>query len=312
MAQTGYTTILLYASGTASDIPSASNLTSVATGCELAINYTDGKLYYKDNNGVVQLLASKATTTVSAVITGSVQMWAAATAPSGYLFCSGQAVSRTTYSALFAIIGTTFGVGDGSTTFNVPNFSGSMPIGVTASNSSSFTGSISGTTLTVTAVASGPIAINQVLTGTGVASGTTVTGFVSGTLGGVGIYTVSVSQTLSSSSITGTLSATALGATGGAAQTALTTSNLPSHSHTITDPGHLHNPAMNISSIGLSYVGAGTNNFSGGGSSNFGIGGTSFPTGTATTGITGTNSTGSGTAATTISPYLGINFIIKT
>jgi len=304
MAQTGYTPILLYASGTASDIPSASNLTSVATGCELAINYTDGKLYYKDNNGVVQLLASKATTTVSAVITGSVQMWAAATAPSGYLFCSGQAVSRTTYSALFAIIGTTFGVGDGSTTFNVPNFSGSMPIGVTASNSSSFTGSISGTTLTVTAVASGPIAINQVLTGTGVASGTTVTGFVSGTLGGVGIYTVSVSQTLSSSSITGTLSATALGATGGAAQTALTSSSqLPSHNHTAvsTDSGHIHaiRAYPNASS-------------SGGGGLDVGASG-NYNTNTGYANVTTTiGNTGASAAFGTISPYLGINFIIKT
>lgn len=303
MAQTGYTPILLYASGTASDIPSASNLTSVATGCELAINYTDGKLYYKDNNGVVQLLASKATTTVSAVITGSVQMWAAATAPSGYLFCSGQAVSRTTYSALFAIIGTTFGVGDGSTTFNVPNFSGSMPIGVTASNSSSFTGSISGTTLTVTAVASGPIAINQVLTGTGIASGTTVTGFISGTLGGIGIYTVSVSQTLSSSSITGTLSATALGATGGAAQTAIATANLPSHTHiaTVSDNGHHHSTTQIVPGSDIGYQSADlTFNSSG-------------STGTSFTGITVSNSnTGSNTAFNTVSPYLGINFIIKT
>lgn len=42
-------------------------------------------------------------------------------APEGYLLCNGQAVSRTTYSALFAEIGTTFGEGDGSTTFNLPD-----------------------------------------------------------------------------------------------------------------------------------------------------------------------------------------------
>jgi len=59
MAQTGYTPILLYATPTASAVPSAANLTSTATGAELAINYTDGKLYYKDNTGTVQLLASK-------------------------------------------------------------------------------------------------------------------------------------------------------------------------------------------------------------------------------------------------------------
>ena len=46
------------------------------------------------------------------------------TAPSGYLMCTGQAVSRTTYAALFAVIGTSFGSGDGSTTFNVPDLRG--------------------------------------------------------------------------------------------------------------------------------------------------------------------------------------------
>lgn len=48
----------------------------------------------------------------------------AGTAPTGYLACDGSAVSRSTYAALFAVIGTTFGSGDGSTTFNLPNSSG--------------------------------------------------------------------------------------------------------------------------------------------------------------------------------------------
>ena len=50
--------------------------------------------------------------------------FAASTAPTGYLECSGVAVSRTTYAALFAVTSTTFGVGDGSTTFNLPNLRG--------------------------------------------------------------------------------------------------------------------------------------------------------------------------------------------
>ena len=60
MAAAGYTPILLYASGTATNVPLAANLTSTATGAELALNYADGKLFYKDSGGVVQLLASKA------------------------------------------------------------------------------------------------------------------------------------------------------------------------------------------------------------------------------------------------------------
>ena len=55
---------------------------------------------------------------------GSVMIWAGTTVPTGYLLCDGSAVSRTTYSALFAAIGTTYGVGDGSSTFNLPNFQG--------------------------------------------------------------------------------------------------------------------------------------------------------------------------------------------
>jgi hypothetical protein len=61
MAQTGYTPLLIYASGTASNVPLPANLTSSASGAELALNYADGKLYYKDSSGVVQLLASNAT-----------------------------------------------------------------------------------------------------------------------------------------------------------------------------------------------------------------------------------------------------------
>ena len=55
---------------------------------------------------------------------GSVTMYAANTAPTGWLECNAAAVSRTTYAALFAVIGTTFGVGDGSTTFNLPESRG--------------------------------------------------------------------------------------------------------------------------------------------------------------------------------------------
>tara|TARA_Y100000592_G_scaffold72324_1_gene112525 strand:+ start:1563 stop:2696 length:1134 start_codon:yes stop_codon:yes gene_type:complete len=59
-----------------------------------------------------------------AVPTGSVHMMATTTAPSGYLKCNGAAVSRTTYADLFAVIGTTHGAGDGSSTFNVPDLRG--------------------------------------------------------------------------------------------------------------------------------------------------------------------------------------------
>jgi len=53
----------------------------------------------------------------------------AATVPSGWLLCDGDAVSRTTYSDLFSAIGTLYGVGDGSTTFNLPDLRGRSPLG---------------------------------------------------------------------------------------------------------------------------------------------------------------------------------------
>lgn len=64
---------------------------------------------------------------------GSIQIWGTSTAPTGFLLCDGSAVSRTTYAALFAVIGTTFGVGDGSTTFNLPNLKNRVPVGVDTS-----------------------------------------------------------------------------------------------------------------------------------------------------------------------------------
>lgn len=62
-------------------------------------------------------------------MTGTVLDFAGTTAPSGWLLCFGQAVSRTTYANLFAAIGTTYGVGDGSTTFNLPDCRGRATAG---------------------------------------------------------------------------------------------------------------------------------------------------------------------------------------
>lgn len=64
------------------------------------------------------------------VPTGSIFPFAGATAPSGYLICDGAAISRTTYSDLFSLLSTTYGAGDGSTTFNIPNLKGKVPVGL--------------------------------------------------------------------------------------------------------------------------------------------------------------------------------------
>lgn len=61
---------------------------------------------------------------------GSLFGFAGSAAPTGYLLCAGQAVSRTTFAALFAAVSTTYGAGDGATTFNVPDFRGRTLVGL--------------------------------------------------------------------------------------------------------------------------------------------------------------------------------------
>lgn len=61
---------------------------------------------------------------------GSIKLYAGSSVPSGYLLCDGRAVSRSTYSSLYTAIGTTWGVGDGSTTFNVPDMREAVPVGI--------------------------------------------------------------------------------------------------------------------------------------------------------------------------------------
>lgn len=60
---------------------------------------------------------------------GSIIAFSSTTIPEGYLVCDGSAVSRSTYSDLFDVIGTAYGSGDGSTTFNLPNLSGNVAVG---------------------------------------------------------------------------------------------------------------------------------------------------------------------------------------
>ena len=65
---------------------------------------------------------------------GTITMWPLENPPIGWLTCFGQAVSRITYPDLFSVIGTTYGAGDGSTTFNLPNFIGKFPLGARAAS----------------------------------------------------------------------------------------------------------------------------------------------------------------------------------
>ncbi|HML21808.1 MAG TPA: phage tail protein [Aggregatilinea sp.] len=79
---------------------------------------------YVDTGSVWQAQSSGGGTVGSALPVGAMIPYPVTTPPTGWLLCAGQPVSRTSYPDLFAAIGTTFGLGDGSTTFNLPDFRG--------------------------------------------------------------------------------------------------------------------------------------------------------------------------------------------
>jgi len=96
---------------------------------------------------------------VEGIPTGTIVPWTDSTVATGFLECDGSAVSRSTYSDLFAVIGTTYGAGNGSTTFTLPNLADNVAIGKSnnkalastgGANTVSSTGNIGGTTANAT------------------------------------------------------------------------------------------------------------------------------------------------------------------
>ena len=102
-------------------LPGSSNITTAAGDEAEFVEYATGDwrcTNYSYASGGIQIPA------------GTVIWFAANSPPSGFLKANGAAVSRTTYAALFAVIGTTYGAGDGSTTFNLPNLRGEFVRGL--------------------------------------------------------------------------------------------------------------------------------------------------------------------------------------
>ena len=247
MSASGYTPILIYASGTTTNVPSASNLTSGSTGAELAINYYDGKLFYKDNSGAVQVLATKSSASGSftnVTVGGTLAVTGAVALNGGGTSTTPTSGDNTTKIA--------------TTSFVTTALQAIYPVGSIYMNTSSSTnpGTLFGFGTWVA------LAAGQMLLGNG------------------GGYTA--------------------GTTGGSSTTTIGLTNLPAHTHSITDPGHNH-------TYGLS---GNSNQSLSGGPSQANLGVSTTNTGTASTGITATNNTQSGgtafanTAMTTISPYL--------
>ena len=90
-------------------------------------------------------LAAKQIAGGATVPTGAILPYGGTTAPSGYVLANGAAISRTTFADLFAVYGTTYGAGDGSTTFNVPDLRGRFPLGKAAAGTGSTLGGTGGT-----------------------------------------------------------------------------------------------------------------------------------------------------------------------
>jgi microcystin-dependent protein len=115
-------------------------------GTQLNANWSSLDTLLKTANDNIALAQTKAD---DGVWVGKVDFTATAAAPTRWLLARGQAVSRTTYSALFAAIGTTYGVGDGSTTFNIPDIGGRVIAGseATATRLTSAVSGVDGATL---------------------------------------------------------------------------------------------------------------------------------------------------------------------
>ncbi len=96
---------------------------NTATAGASPYNVSPGYYYY-DGSIWVSMSAS------TIIPAGSVQTFAGSSAPLGYLICDGSAISRTVYANLFAAIGTLYGAGNGSTTFNLPDLRGRTIVGV--------------------------------------------------------------------------------------------------------------------------------------------------------------------------------------
>jgi hypothetical protein len=113
---------IVITSASTTELTGASNTTITSSSGDIDMLATNGEISL--DTPAIRIANAFASFTFIPV--GTIHSSVVSTLPSGYLRCNGNAVSRSTYSRLFDAIGTTFGSGDGITTFNLPNFSGAF------------------------------------------------------------------------------------------------------------------------------------------------------------------------------------------
>jgi microcystin-dependent protein len=245
------------ASGALTIASGAINNAKVAAGAAIAVTklaaQTASRATAFDSSGFITPSATNATelgyvsgvtspiqaqiNALQQVPSGSMLDFAGTVAPTGWLLCDGSAVSRTTYARLFSAISTNWGVGDGSTTFNLPNMTRRVGMGAGGSGS----------------------------------------GTIGNTVGNVG----------------------------GEETHVLTTPEIPAHSHTATDSGHVHGEQVSVGAGATTSI-VGTVNLNTGA-----VNGAGITTNTGTANITVSN-TGGGGAHNNIQPSAIVLKIIKT
>jgi microcystin-dependent protein len=258
---------------------------------------------------------------VGALVTipsGMLAPFAGSTAPTGWFLCYGQAVSRTDNAALFTAIATTYGTGDGSTTFNLPDLRGRTIAGVDdmgGSAASRLTGDNGATTATADSNGSftsttnilvdendGTIVLGMKVTGTGISGEVTVVKINSQT----DIILSSAVTITDDTALTFAFDGAVLGSAGGENTHLLTgaESGEAGHQHTLTDPGHFHTSTFTSGTDSGSTLGQ-LNPYS--------AANRSVNTNTKTTGITidTIDAADASSAHNNVQPTLVLNYIIK-